>query len=124
MGIAPQTILNPKGYFHHHSGQLNSPETELNSHVVTETYPHKNELEEGGKSSPMEVSGIVILFTSNAKYKNIEKTAVFAVKKLSIETESRCWFKISLTEKSLMFFYFFWPSKVFSKYFLQRNNFE
>ena len=28
------------GYFPHHSGQLNSPETELNSHVVTETYPH------------------------------------------------------------------------------------
>ena len=28
------------GYFHHHSGQLNSPETEFNSHVVTETYPH------------------------------------------------------------------------------------
>ena len=28
------------GYFSHHSGQLNSPETEFNSHVVTETYPH------------------------------------------------------------------------------------
>ena len=28
------------GYFPHHSGQLNRPETELNSHVVTETYPH------------------------------------------------------------------------------------
>ena len=28
------------GYFPHHSGQLNSPETELNSHVVTENYPH------------------------------------------------------------------------------------
>ena len=27
------------GYFHHHSGQLNSPETELNSHVLTKTYP-------------------------------------------------------------------------------------
>ena len=28
------------GYFPHHSGQLNSPETEINSHTVTETYPH------------------------------------------------------------------------------------
>ena len=28
------------GYFPHHSGQLNSPETETNSHVVTEDYPH------------------------------------------------------------------------------------
>ena len=34
------------GYFHHHSGQLNSPETELNSHVVTETYPHTNQTSE------------------------------------------------------------------------------
>ena len=28
------------GFFPHHSGQLNSPETETNSHMVTETYPH------------------------------------------------------------------------------------
>ena len=28
------------GYFPHHSGQPNSPETETNSHVVTENYPH------------------------------------------------------------------------------------
>ena len=28
------------GYFPHHSGQLNSPETEFNSHVVTKHYPH------------------------------------------------------------------------------------
>ena len=28
------------GYFPHHSGQLNSPETEANSHMVTENYPH------------------------------------------------------------------------------------
>ena len=28
------------GYFPHHSGQLNSPEPETNSHMVTETYPH------------------------------------------------------------------------------------
>ena len=28
------------GSFPHHSGQPNSPETELSSHVVTETYPH------------------------------------------------------------------------------------
>ena len=28
------------GYFPHHSGQLNSPETETNSHMVTGTYPH------------------------------------------------------------------------------------
>ena len=28
------------GYFPHHSGQLNSPEAEINSHTVTETYPH------------------------------------------------------------------------------------
>ena len=29
------------GYFTHPSGQLNSPEAETNSHMVTETYPHK-----------------------------------------------------------------------------------
>ena len=28
------------GYFSHHSGQLNSLETETNSHMVTENYPH------------------------------------------------------------------------------------
>ena len=28
------------GFFPHHSGQLNSPETETNSHAVTENYPH------------------------------------------------------------------------------------
>ena len=28
------------GYFRHHFGQLNSPEAETNSHLVTETYPH------------------------------------------------------------------------------------
>ena len=28
------------GYFPHLSGQLNSPETETNSHMVTENYPH------------------------------------------------------------------------------------
>ena len=30
------------GYFPHHSGQLNSPETETNSHMVTENYPHND----------------------------------------------------------------------------------
>ena len=30
------------GYFPHHSGQLNSPEAETNSHMVTETYPHNS----------------------------------------------------------------------------------
>ena len=28
------------GYFPHHSGRLNSPEAETNSHMVTENYPH------------------------------------------------------------------------------------
>ena len=28
------------GYFPHHSGQLNSPETETNSHIVTKNYHH------------------------------------------------------------------------------------
>ena len=28
------------GYFPHHFGQINSPETETNSHVVTKNYPH------------------------------------------------------------------------------------
>ena len=28
------------GYFPHHSGQLNSPEAETNSHMVTGNYPH------------------------------------------------------------------------------------
>ena len=28
------------GYFPHHSGQLNSPEAETNSHMVIEAYPH------------------------------------------------------------------------------------
>ena len=36
MGIAPQTILIPKGYFPHLSGQLNSSEADM----VTETFPH------------------------------------------------------------------------------------
>ena len=31
-----------EGYFSHHSGQLNSTETETNSHMVTENYPHTN----------------------------------------------------------------------------------
>ena len=30
------------GYFPHHSNQLNSPETETNSHMVTENYPQKH----------------------------------------------------------------------------------
>ena len=30
------------GYFPHHSGLLNSPETETNSHMVTENYPHRD----------------------------------------------------------------------------------
>ena len=30
------------GYFPHHSGQLNSPETETNSHMVTENYPQSS----------------------------------------------------------------------------------
>ena len=30
------------GYFPHHSGQLNSSETETISHMVTENYPHMN----------------------------------------------------------------------------------
>ena len=28
------------GYFPHHSGRLNSPETQTNSHMVTKTHPH------------------------------------------------------------------------------------
>ena len=32
------------GYFPHHSGQLNSSEAETNSHMVTETYPHRYSL--------------------------------------------------------------------------------
>ena len=31
---------NEVGYFPHHFGQLNSPETEFNSRMVTRTYPH------------------------------------------------------------------------------------
>ena len=30
------------GYFPHHSGQLNSPETETISHMVTENHPHRD----------------------------------------------------------------------------------
>ena len=30
------------GYFSHHSGQLTRPDAETNSHVVTETYPHRS----------------------------------------------------------------------------------
>ena len=33
------------GYFSHHSGQLVSPEAEANSHLVTETYPHRSCME-------------------------------------------------------------------------------
>ena len=29
------------GYFPHHTGQLNSPETEASSQMVTENYPHR-----------------------------------------------------------------------------------
>ena len=29
------------GYFPYHSGQLNNPDAETNSHVVTEHYPHR-----------------------------------------------------------------------------------
>ena len=32
------------GYFPHHSGRLNSPEAETNSHMVTENYPHREQL--------------------------------------------------------------------------------
>ena len=32
------------GYFPHHSGQLNSPETETNSHMLTENYPHSSQI--------------------------------------------------------------------------------
>ena len=30
------------GYFPRHIGNLNSPETEANSHMMTENYPHRN----------------------------------------------------------------------------------
>ena len=30
------------GYFPHHSGRLNSPETETNAHMVTKNYPHSD----------------------------------------------------------------------------------
>ena len=39
------------GYFPHHSRQLNSPETETNSHMVTENYPHRYLGGDGSKSS-------------------------------------------------------------------------
>ena len=44
------------GYFPQHSGQLNSPETETNLHIVTENYPHsdnssKREKHGGNQSS-------------------------------------------------------------------------
>ena len=32
------------GYFPHHSGQLNSPETETISHMVTDNYPHSQRI--------------------------------------------------------------------------------
>ena len=31
------------GYFLHHSGQLSSPETETNPHMMTENYPHNGQ---------------------------------------------------------------------------------
>ena len=39
-GRSSNDLYPEKGYFPHHSGQLNSPETETNSHMVTENYPH------------------------------------------------------------------------------------
>ena len=39
------------GYFPHHSGQLNSPKTETNSHMVTENYPH-----------PQSIGKLIIIF--------------------------------------------------------------
>ena len=41
------------GFFPHHSGQLNSSETENNSHMVTENYPHNVQK---NKSKIMETS--------------------------------------------------------------------
>ena len=40
------------GYFPHYSGQLNSPETDTNSHMVTENYPHKYNLKRSSISFP------------------------------------------------------------------------
>ena len=39
------------GYFPHHSGLLNSPETETNSHMVTDNYPHRYMRKSGDKSA-------------------------------------------------------------------------
>ena len=40
-GDRPSDDSHPEvWYFPHHSGQLKSPESETNSHMVTENYPH------------------------------------------------------------------------------------
>ena len=46
------------GYFPHHSGQLNSPETESNSHMVTKNYPHMvTRVKEETRHNPHMVTG-------------------------------------------------------------------
>ena len=60
------------GYFPHHSGQLNSPEAETNSHMVTETYPHT--------SGFLEVSINRALFKSELFLDLSERLEVFSHK--------------------------------------------
>ena len=65
------------GYFPHHSGQLNSPETETNSHMVTETYPHSIYYEEN--TFPYFVTllgGYTIMFPAKEKVKIREKKVI------------------------------------------------
>ena len=60
------------GYFPHHSGRLNSPETETNSHTVTENYPHS--------SNPKQIKGVVTVTTSGLSFdKQLEYGAMVSL---------------------------------------------
>ena len=50
------------GYFPHHSGQLNSPETETNSHMVTENYPHSYLFLESSVPLPSSLTNLLTLW--------------------------------------------------------------
>ena len=71
-----------EGYFPHHSGQLNSPETETNSHMVNENYPHMvlggpEEIRHNPHTmtATQEVISYCFLTTSSGKQKKVRTTS-------------------------------------------------
>ena len=70
------------GYFSHHSGQLNSPETETNSHLVTETYPHK--------STSKTTFRFLYFSKSSAKLENMIRRNIFWTKLTQDRSTTYC----------------------------------